>query len=255
MANVLVEEQTLTDIANAIREKNGTTDKMKPGAMVETIANLPSGGGIENGIEYLEFDGNGNLTKAKYYGSELIRYAFSNQSALQNVELSNDVTYIGPYAFRYCPLNSLTKLPNSLTKIGTNAFYGASNMSLTELPNEIIDINSQAFYSCRALALTKLPSKLTRLKDNVFNTCTGLVSMEIHSGIVDLDSCVFESCTNLKNVTFKGTPSSIRDSVFRYCNQEMVINVPWAEGEVANAPWGATNATINYNYVAPESEA
>jgi hypothetical protein len=24
--------------------------------------------------------------------------------------------------------------------------------------------------------------------------------------------------------------------------------VPWAEGAVANAPWGATNATINYNY-------
>jgi hypothetical protein len=29
----------------------------------------------------------------------------------------------------------------------------------------------------------------------------------------------------------------------------MTINVPWSEGEVINAPWGASNATINYNYV------
>jgi hypothetical protein len=27
------------------------------------------------------------------------------------------------------------------------------------------------------------------------------------------------------------------------------INVPWAQDAVANAPWGATNATINYNHV------
>ena len=26
------------------------------------------------------------------------------------------------------------------------------------------------------------------------------------------------------------------------------INVPWLEGEVANALWEVTNATINYNY-------
>ena len=32
------------------------------------------------------------------------------------------------------------------------------------------------------------------------------------------------------------------------CTNLTTINVPWAEGAVAGAPWGATNATINYNY-------
>ena len=51
----------------------------------------------------------------------------------------------------------------------------------------------------------------------------------------------------MKTVTFKGKPT-ISDSAFLNCGNLTTINVPWAEGEVANAPWGATNATINYNY-------
>ena len=58
----------------------------------------------------------------------------------------------------------------------------------------------------------------------------------------------FCECSKLNEVTFKGTPTSIADDVFDECNALLTINVPWAEGEVANAPWGATNATINYNY-------
>ena len=51
-------------------------------------------------------------------------------------------------------------------------------------------------------------------------------------------------------IIFKGTPLSISSSAFT-STREIEIKVPWAEGEVANAPWGATNATIHYNY-APE---
>ena len=49
-------------------------------------------------------------------------------------------------------------------------------------------------------------------------------------------------------MTFEGTPTSIASSAFSNCVKLTTINVPWAEGAVANAPWGATNATINYNY-------
>ena len=38
------------------------------------------------------------------------------------------------------------------------------------------------------------------------------------------------------------------DFVFYECEKLTTINVPWSEGEVAGAPWGATGATINYNY-------
>lgn len=45
MANVLVNEQSLTDIATAIRAKNGEETTYKPGEMAAAISNLPTGGG------------------------------------------------------------------------------------------------------------------------------------------------------------------------------------------------------------------
>ena len=41
-------------------------------------------------------------------------------------------------------------------------------------------------------------------------------------------------------------------TAFTGCDKLTTINVPWSEGEVANAPWGATNAVINYDYKGDE---
>lgn len=45
----------------------------------------------------------------------------------------------------------------------------------------------------------------------------------------------------------QNTSIEIVADAFEGCTNLTTINVPWAEGAVANAPWGATNATINYN--------
>ena len=82
-----------------------------------------------------------------------------------------------------------------------------------------------AFYDCTLLALTSLPSDITSIGKSAFNNCTGLTS-----------------------ITFEGTPTSINSSSFSNCSNLTTINVPWSEGAVSGAPWGATNATINYNY-------
>lgn len=47
MANVLIEESTMTGIADAIRAKTGGTDLMLPAAMPEEIAGIQTGGGID----------------------------------------------------------------------------------------------------------------------------------------------------------------------------------------------------------------
>lgn len=44
MGNVLVREETLTEIADSIREKNGLFDKYKPAEMPEAIRNIQTGG-------------------------------------------------------------------------------------------------------------------------------------------------------------------------------------------------------------------
>lgn len=57
----------------------------------------------------------------------------------------------------------------------------------------------------------------------------------------------FNGCSGLTSVIFEGKPNTIGKYTFYNCPNLTSISVHWAEGEVANAPWGATNATINYN--------
>ena len=111
------------------------------------------------------------------------------------------------------------------TKIRNYAFYNCSRLALTSLPSGLTNIGYSAFYNCSSLALTSLPSGLTSIGSNAFSYCTGLTS-----------------------ITFEGTPTSIPSKAFSKCTNLTTINVPWSEGAVENAPWGATNATINYNY-------
>ena len=88
----------------------------------------------------------------------------------------------------------------------------------------------------------------TKIRDSAFYGCGNLALTSLPEGITSIGYYAFAHCTGLTSLTFLGTPTSIASSAFQNCTNLTTINVPWAEGAVANAPWGATNATINYNY-------
>ena len=109
-------------------------------------------------------------------------------------------------------------------------------------------IRSYMFSDCSNLALTSLPSSITSIGNNAFYSCTKLALTSLPSGLTSIGNFAFEKCTGLTSITFTGTPTSIGNNAFSSCTNLTTINVPWANGAVANAPWGATNATINYGY-------
>ena len=139
-------------------------------------------------------------------------------------------------------------LPSDLTKIGDYVFYNYKNLALTSLPDGLTSIGSNAFSKCTNLALTSLPNGLTSIGGNAFNRCIKIAFTSLPDGLTSIDDYAFQGCSGLTTITFEGTPSYIGPSVFSSCANLTTINVPWAEGAVANAPWSATNATINYNY-------
>ena len=53
--------------------------------------------------------------------------------------------------------------------------------------------------------------------------------------------------SSVTQIIINSTPQSISNIAFRNANALVDIYVPWSEGEVAGAPWGAKNATIHYN--------
>lgn len=106
---------------------------------------------------------------------------------------------------------------------------------------KITEVNEEWFRS-------KSGIYVDRIRRDAFAYCTKVTSLTIPNSIRYVHSQVCYGCINLRTVTFKGTPEIIQTDAFSYCDSLTTINVPWSEGEVGGAPWGAINATINYDY-------
>ena len=175
-------------------------------------------------------------------------FVFGGCTNLALTSLPSGLTSIGYLAFQYCTNLALTSLPSGLTSIDDAVFQNCTNLALTSLPSGLTSIGDHAFANCRNLALTSLPSGITSIGLYAFAGCTNLALTSLPSGITSIGLSAFQNCTGLTSITFTGKPTTIKSGAFKGCTNLTTINVPWAEGEVANSPWGATNATINYNY-------
>lgn len=143
--------------------------------------------------------------------------------------------------------NALT-IPNGITKIAKYAFYYANYYEII-LPEGVTEIDNYAFYGCNSITSMTFPQSLTKIGNSSFNFC--LFSKIIFpQNLETIGEYIFSNCKLLKTITFQGTPTSIDSNAFKNCTRLDTINVPWSEGEVSGAPWGASliGVTINYNY-------
>lgn len=116
------------------------------------------------------------------------------------------------------------------------------------IPEYTSIINHYAFYMCSNLRSVTMPEDISSIGMWAFALCSQLESITLPSKISGIEEMAFGYCSGLKNITFKGTPLGAINSNAFYKVTDATFNVPWAEGEVAGAPWGATNSTINYGY-------
>ena len=180
--------------------------------------------------------------------------AFYECDAMALIGLPDTVTSVGDYAFDGCTALVLSDLPAGLTRINNYTFAGCINITIEALPSGVTVIGNYAFSSCELLALSALPDVLESIGVGAFESCTALAVTAIPATVETIGNYAFSNCAGLTALTFKGTPTSIAENAFANCANLVTINVPWAQGAVANAPWGATNAAITYNYVEPETE-
>ena len=181
-----------------------------------------SGGNIEDFVKQHAFDGN-------------------------DVVVPNTVTNLRHGAFADCYVGNVT-IPESIDNIPMWCFFDTTFRSDTTvtLPNSLITIGKEAFLQADMKNII-IPQGVTNIGERAFNSCTKLRSIIIPASVTTIGEGAFSVCPTLSTVTFNGTPATL-PGLFYSDSKLTTINVPWAEGEVAGAPWGATNATINYNY-------
>ena len=205
----------LTDVANSIREKKGTTELIPASDFDTEIESIETGGGstVTKGIIINECDENGFATDVSIVG----------MTSIPN-------SYFTAYNYDYGnALNKFVKniqLPSGLTSIGGSAFRNCKNLALTELPSGVTSIENSAFQYCAKLALTELPSGVTSIGNNAFQSCSNLALIELPSGVTSIGNSAFYGCTNLAKMTCLGNITSIGNSAFYGCTNLSKFALP-----------------------------
>ena len=175
--------------------------------------------------------------------------AFSDCSSLENLTLPKNLTSIENNLCQNCTKLTSITIPTSVGSIGEFVFDGCSSLTSITIPDSVTSIGNGAFHGCTSLSSITIPDSVTIVDNGVFENCTSLSSVIIGNSVTSIGVYAFNICTSLSSVVFKGIPTTIDSEAFINCTQSTLhIYVPWAEGDVENAPWGATNATIHYNY-------
>lgn len=144
MAKVLVNESSLTGIANAIRGKNGSTDTYKPSEMAAAITAISGGG--EPTIEALSITANGTYTApdgVDGYSPVTVNVPQDGGPPESAFVISGDCSY----RFANNGWNWFIELYGDkiTTKDISSASYMFNNSSITELPFEINFINGGGY--------------------------------------------------------------------------------------------------------------
>jgi len=126
--------------------------------------------------------------------------AFKNDSYLQNVILSNNITDILQDAFNSSSLTSIT-LPANLKSIGASAFANCTELQEVIIPEQVSLIGDTAFVNCTGLSsvtinttqLTIDTDQLTDFNPNAFTGCTGLTTL---TGPLDIVTAIAKQVDN-----------------------------------------------------------
>jgi len=259
-----------TDITNAystINTKGGTIPANKNTDNLATAINsIPVGSQVYNdgyfGLPYAEnltIAGDttpnlnnlykGSLHLKKLYAPNLTtRFntsSFDNCTALEEIDLPLQTNSPNVYGFRYCSALKKVNVPK-WESISQGCFQESGNITECDF-SSVTTINANAFLGTNTKKLTF--EDITTIGTAFQNSSLEELIFNSISGAIPSQMC--QSCSNLKVFKIKTSPypTSINAYAFIGTTQNTLdIYVPWAEGAIAGAPWGATNATIHYNY-------
>lgn len=238
MANVIINDTHLTDIADSIRNKNGTNNKYKPSEMSSAIDNITvsedlsselntyetyldtqeatiedimsalEGKGIGGGITP---EGTINITSNGTH--DVTNYA----SAEVNIPSVQDTTIEDGFVTR-----TLTSYTNDrVTTIGNQAFRGFSSLKSISLPN-VTTLTAYALDGCSRLTNVNLP-KVTALNNYAMQGCSSLETLEFQQKM-STQGAVWNNCSKLTKLILRST------TMCGLANKNCFNNTPIANG-------------------------
>lgn len=151
----------LTSIANAIREKNGTSNKYLVSEMGEAIRSIQSGDLLDSGK-----CGVGATYELHRDG----RLVISGFGAIYDYNTTGDSGQ-SPWAENgYANSVTSVEIQNGITRIGNRTFDWNLNLSIVHIPEGVQSIGEGAFARCPIVDIY-IPDSLTQIEKLAFVTC------------------------------------------------------------------------------------
>ncbi len=257
MSKSVITDSLLSGIADAIREKTGGESSLTPSEMITEIENISVGGeGGETPEELAELLIYKTLSSTKYPTPvPLVDFG-----PVEEIPQSFFGYYLGNRrADGFGVTSNIEKIIcTNVTRVYTDGMgnhdtsaAGAQSLKEAHFPAcRVFDISACAgWYGVHTVEI----KAAVTIGGNAFLECGEDLNPQngklyINASVQTIEARAFgNSGFGEVHFTGTGTPQSIASDAFLAGNISDIY-VPWAEGSVANAPWGATTATIHYNY-------
>ena len=160
-------------------------------------------------------------------------YAFRYQTGITSVTIPDSVTSIGWQAFRNCSSLTEVTIGTGVTSIGSYAFQNCNGitriyysgditgwLNIEGLNNLMSDVSSSCelyFGDIKVEGELIIPEGVTSIPSSAFQNLKGITSLTIPDSVTSIGSSAFYGCSSLTSVTIPDSVTSIGRSAFDGC--------------------------------------
>ena len=168
-------------------------------------------------VAHWDTNGDGELSTAEAAAVTDLGDAFKGNTEIayfNELNYFTGLTEIVGHAFSDCSALQYINLPENITIIYNAAFQNCTSLYSISIPNGVTLINDYAFAGCTGLTSIALPSSLGMISANMCDGCTSLRGITIPEGVHYYGDEAFANCTNLTRVTVMRSEPVVIDTEY-----------------------------------------